>query len=193
MKKKTTNSDSIQRSRINNKTEKLVLTALFTALIAVCSMITIPTTIPFTLQTLAVCLSGGVLGLKRGTLSVIVYILLGLAGAPVFSGFKAGPSVLMSPTGGYIIGFIATVAVVGFVSDKLGTKIWISLLSMSLGVLLCYLFGTVWFIILYSSTKGDISIIKVLSICVFPFIAFDALKIAVAAVLTNRLKRIIRN
>lgn len=190
MKKKTNEAETASVRRSSKMTYDLVMTALFTALIAVCAMITIPTTVPFTLQTLAICLAGGLLGFKRGTLSVVIYVLLGLAGIPIFSGFKAGPAVLLGPTGGYIIGFIVTAAIVGFVSDKFGTKLWISILSMTAGVLVCYVFGTAWFIIVYNNSKGNIDLLKVLSLCVFPFIAFDAVKIAVAAVLTNRLKKL---
>ena len=79
---------------------------LFAVVIAICSWISIPTVVPFTLQTFAVFLAVAVLGGKRGTLSVIVYVLLGAVGLPVFSGFKGGIGVLLNTTGGYIIGFI---------------------------------------------------------------------------------------
>ena len=79
---------------------------LFAVVIAICSWISIPTVVPFTLQTFAVFLAVAVLGGKRGTLAVIVYVLLGAVGLPVFSGFKGGIGVLLNTTGGYIIGFV---------------------------------------------------------------------------------------
>ena len=87
---------------------------LFAVVIAICSWISIPTVVPFTLQTFAVFLAVAILGGKRGTLSVIVYVLLGADGLPVFSGFKGGFGVLLNTTGGYIIGFIFCPCHVGF-------------------------------------------------------------------------------
>ena len=88
------------------KTLDMAYIGLFAVVITICSWISIPTVVPFTLQTFAVFLAVAVLGGKRGTLSVIVYVLLGAVGLPVFSGFKGGIGVLLNTTGGYIIGFI---------------------------------------------------------------------------------------
>ena len=88
------------------KTKDMAYIAVFAVLIAVCSWISIPTTVPFTLQTFAVFLTVGVLGGKRGSLAVLVYILLGCVGVPVFAGFSGGIGVLAGQTGGYIVGFL---------------------------------------------------------------------------------------
>ena len=88
------------------KTIDMVYIAVFAVLIAICSWISIPTTVPFTLQTFAVFLAVGVLGGKRGSLSVLIYILLGAVGIPVFAGFSGGFGVLLGQTGGYIVGFL---------------------------------------------------------------------------------------
>jgi hypothetical protein len=104
----------------------LVFVALFAAVMTVCAQIQIPFgEVPFTLQTLGVFIAASLLGWKRGTLSVIVYVLLGLAGVPVFAGFSGGIGVLFGPTGGYIIGFIFTALIVGLMTEKLGKKLWI--------------------------------------------------------------------
>ena len=88
---------------------KVTLTALFAAVITVCSWISLPVfAVPITLQTFAVFSALLILGGKYGTMSVLVYILLGSVGAPVFSGFRGGLSALMGPTGGYIVGFLLT-------------------------------------------------------------------------------------
>ena len=187
---KQKNTGSAGALRIRNRITDMTLIAVFAALIAVCSQITIPAAVPFTLQTFAVFIAGGMLGLKRGTLSVIIYILLGAVGVPVFSGFKGGAAVLTGPTGGYIIGFIATAALVGFFYDRIGSKLWSMAVSMLLGLAVCYVFGTLWFVVIYSSTKGSMDILTALGICVFPFLVFDAIKIAAAAVLVNRLHSI---
>ena len=89
----------------------MVYIAVFAVLIAICSWISIPTTVPFTLQTFAVFLAVGVLGGKRGSLSVLIYILLGAVGIPVFAGFSGGFGILLGQTGGYIVGFLCIINV----------------------------------------------------------------------------------
>ncbi|MGN1457838.1 MAG: biotin transporter BioY [Acutalibacteraceae bacterium] len=180
-------------------TKKSVLTdmvyvAVFAAIISVLAQISIPLGIivPFTLQTLGVFIASAMLGWKRGTLSVILYVLLGVIGLPVFAGFSGGVSVLFGPTGGYIIGFIFTALAVGFMTDKLGRKLWVLAVSMVVGLLLCYIFGTAWFIILYNMQGKVMDLITALGYCVFPFLIADGLKIIVAAVLVNRLDKIIK-
>ena len=98
------NTTTMQQS----KTRDIVFIGIFAALIAICSWISIPTTVPFTLQTMGVFTAVGLLGGKRGSLAVLVYILLGLVGLPVFAGFSGGVGVLFGTTGGYIIGFLAS-------------------------------------------------------------------------------------
>lgn len=169
------------------KTVDIVYIGLFAALIAVCAWISIPMTVSFTLQTCAVCLTAGLLGWKRGTLTVIIYILLGMIGLPVFTGFKSGIAAVTGPTGGYIVGFIFTALIVGFAADKLGKKLWMNVIFMAIGILVCYLFGTIWFMIAYKVTFAS-----ALTTCVVPFLIPDAVKIAVAAVLVNRLKKIVK-
>lgn len=170
----------------------LVYVAMFAAIITICAQIQIPTAVPFTLQTLGVFVASALLGWKRGTLSVAVYILLGLIGVPVFAGFTGGAGVLFGLTGGYIIGFLFTAFIVGIMCDKLGRKLWVLALSMTLGLLACYVFGTVWFMLIYNYTMGSISLVSALGICVAPFLLFDAIKIAAAVVLVNRLDKVVR-
>lgn len=169
------------------KTIDIVYIGLFAALIAVCAWISIPMTVSFTLQTCAVCLTAGLLGWKRGTLTVLVYILLGMVGLPVFTGFKSGIAAVTGPTGGYIVGFIFTALIVGLAADRLGKKLWVNILFMAIGILVCYLFGTVWFMIAYKVTFAS-----ALTTCVIPFLIPDAVKIAVAAILVNRLKKFVK-
>lgn len=89
-----------------SKTYDMVYIAVFAVLMAICSWISIPTVVPFTLQTFGVFLAIGVLGGKRGSLAVLVYILLGAIGVPVFAGFTGGIGILLRNTGGYIVGFL---------------------------------------------------------------------------------------
>lgn len=165
--------------------------ALSAALIAICSWLSIPTTIPFTLQTFAVCLISALFGTKRGTLAVCVYILLGAVGIPVFSGFAGGIGVLLGTTGGYIIGFIFTAISVGLWLKRFGDGVFSLAVSMVLGIALCYVFGTAWFMFVYARTSGSIGLLTALSWCVFPYLIPDGLKILLAVILCRRLKPVI--
>ncbi len=167
--------------------------ALFAAVTAVCSWIAIPLTIPITLQTFAVFVTAGFLGLKRGMLSVALYILLGAVGLPVFSGFNSGTGALLGATGGYIAGFFLIAAVVGFSSDRWGTRPLPLIISMVLGMALCYAFGTAWFMYVYARNTGPVGLSAALSWCVIPYIIPDAVKIAAAVMAVIRLKKQIKN
>lgn len=179
------------KKKTNSKITDMVYIGLSAAIIAVCSWISIPLTVPITLQTMGVVLISGLFGAKRGTLSTLLYILIGAIGVPVFSGFKSGFGVLLGSTGGYIIGFIFTALIVGIVSDKTN-KLWALILSMVVGILVCYAFGTAWFAVVYAKTNEPASLATILGWCVIPFFIPDAIKIALAAVLTNRLKKFLK-
>ena len=165
---------------------RLTFLALSVALITVCSWISVPLTIPFTLQTFAVCLSAALLG-PSGFWAVLGYILLGAAGVPVFSGFRGGLGALMGVTGGYIVGFLFTAAIVGFSVRRFGRGLPALLLSMAVGVLVCYAFGTAWFMAVYARSTGPLSLGAALGWCVFPYLLPDAVKILLASVLCRRL------
>ena len=168
-------------------TRELAFIAMGAALIAVCSWIAVPTAIPFTLQTFAVCLVTALFGLKTGLAAVALYLLLGAAGLPVFSGFKGGIGALLGTTGGYLAGFLFTALVVGLAVDKFGRKLPVLIVSMVLGILLCYTFGTAWFVFVYTRESAAIGVGTALGWCVLPYLLPDAVKIALAAVLTGRL------
>lgn len=176
----------------DSKTKNMVLVSLFAALIAVCSWIFIPAAVPFTLQTMGVFLAVGVLGGKLGTLCVLVYILLGAVGLPVFSGFSGGVGALLGTTGGYILGFLFSALVMWLMEACLGKKTWVMALSMVVGLLVCYGFGTAWFRFVYLRTTGTVGWMTVLSWCVFPFLIPDALKICLALFLTKAVKRSVK-
>lgn len=177
----------------NSKIKDIVFIGISAALIAVCSWISIPLpTVPITLQTMGVCLIAGLFGLKRGTLATAVYIALGALGVPVFSGFTGGVGIILGQTGGYIIGFIFTALIVGLASDKFKGRLLPLILSMVIGILVCYAFGTAWFAVVYAKSNEPASLLTILGWCVFPFLLPDAVKIAVAAVLANRLKKFVK-
>ncbi len=167
--------------------EELTRIALSVALLAICSWISVPLMIPVTLQTFAVCLITALLGLKSGLWAVSAYILLGAAGLPLFSGFRGGPAALLGTTGGYIAGFLFTALAVGLGGKRFGRRLPALLLSMVLGVLLCYAFGTAWFMMVYTRNSGPVSLGVVLSWCVLPYLIPDGIKILLAALLARRL------
>ena len=166
----------------------MALCALFAALIAVCSWISIPAAVPFTLQTFAVFAAVLLLGGKRGSLAVAVYLLLGAVGLPVFSGFKGGVGALLGPTGGYILGFLISALLIWAVTARFGERLGVLAAAMLLGLAVCYAFGTAWFVVVYSRARGPISVGSALGMCVVPFILPDLCKIALALLLSNRLK-----
>lgn len=170
---------------------KMVYIALCAALMAICSWISIPTTVPFTLQTFGVCVAVGLLGTQAGFLSVLVYILLGAVGLPVFAGFSGGVGALFGMTGGYIIGFLFTALVVGIITKVFGRSVPVLVIAMVLGIAVCYAFGTAWFMIVYAKSSGPIGIMAALGMCVFPFIVPDLCKIVLATVLVKRLEKVI--
>ena len=134
----------------------------------------------------------GVLGGKRGSLSVLIYILLGAVGIPVFAGFSGGFGTLLGSTGGYIIGFLFSALLMWGMEALLGKKTWVLGLSMVLGLIVCYAIGTVWFMAVYTKNSGPIGLAAVLSWCVIPFIIPDLIKIALALVLSKRFSVILK-
>lgn len=169
-------------------TRELCYTALGAALMAICAWISIPAQVPFTLQTFAVFFITGLLGLKCGTISVIVYLLLGAVGLPVFAGFKGGLGSLTGVTGGYLLGFVFSALAVGLITKFFGRSLPVLVISMVVGLVLCYAFGSAWFQVLYIRTKGAITTGAVLSACVIPYLVPDAIKIALAALLVRQLQ-----
>ena len=174
-----------------SKTYDIVYIAVFAVIMAICSWISIPTTVPFTLQTFGVFIAVGILGGKRGTLAVLVYIILGAIGVPVFSGFTGGVGILAGTTGGYIIGFLFSALVMWLMEKIPGKRSVIQVISMIVGLIVCYAFGTAWFMIMYTRSAGPVGLVTVLGWCVFPFIIPDLIKIVVALGLTKSLKKVL--
>ena len=166
-------------------TRNLVLAALLTALTTVCSQIQIPLPmVPINLALFAVHLAGALLGAKWGALSMTAYALLGVVGAPVFSGFSSGPAVLFGKTGGYILGYILCALLVGLISRRIGYTARGLVIAMVAGVAACYVFGTIWFMVI-----TEMNLQMSLTYCVLPFLPGDAVKIALATFLALRLRK----
>ena len=170
-----------------SRTLDLVYIAAGAALIAVCSWISIPTSIPFTMQTFAVFLLMSLLGGKRGTLSVLVWLLLGAAGLPVFSGFTGGIGIVLGNTGGYMAGFLL-IGILYMLAEKLfGHKVLPEIAALVLGLAVCYAFGTAWFLLVYTRANGAVGLGTVLGWCVVPFILPDLFKLALALTISRRI------
>ncbi len=175
-------------SKTHQRVLSMALIALFVAIMAICAWISIPAPVDFTLQVFAVFTAVLVLGGRRGTIAVVVYILLGAVGAPVFAHFSGGLGALLGSTGGYIVGFLF-IALVMWAGEKLlGEHLWVRILSMVIGLALCYAFGTVWFMVVYARGTGPIGLLTALTLCVFPFIPFDLLKMVVAILVSQALR-----
>ena len=167
----------------------LAYVAVCAALMAVCSWISIPATVPFTLQTFAVFCSLGLLGGRRGTAAILVYLLLGALGVPVFAGFSGGIGILFGTTGGYLLGFIL-MGLVYWLGERLSMDSRnVRIISMILGLLLCYAFGTAWFMFVYARQTGAIALGTALAWCVVPFLLPDLVKMALALLLSGRLRK----
>lgn len=173
------------------RTVDLAYIGLMVAVMSICAWITIPGSVPFTMQTLGVFLTLGLLGGKRGTEAVVVYLVLGLMGVPVFSGFRGGLSVLFGTSGGYLAGFLFAAFLQWFLMDRLGRGYRVLALSMTAGQMLCYLTGTLWYWWAYASGTGNTGLRAVILTSVLPFVLPDFLKILLALFLTRRLRRFI--
>ena len=174
-------------------TKDMAFIALSTTIMIICAFITVPFYVPFTMQTFALFTIIGLLGTKKAFISVSLYLLLGAIGLPVFSGFKGGIGTLLGVTGGYLIGFLLTVIVSGtLLRIFLKKRIFQSFgyfVSMLSGLIVCYAFGTIWYLLLYTNSTASISITSVLSICVFPFVLTDIVKIILSIYIVKLLKK----
>ena len=203
MKEKTVTDPSVPATARTEKKKvassaarEVAYIALGIALITVCAWISIPLgPIPVTLQTFAVPFLGAVLGWKRGLASVVIYFLMGLVGIPVFAGFRAGVAVLFGPTGGYLLGFLVDVILVGVAKLLRLKNRWVRIGvlygAMILGAVFYFSFGTLWFMTMYKGA-GGISLAAALMMCVVPYLAPDAVKAALAALLAVRLERFVK-
>ena len=165
--------------------QTLARCALFAALTAVCAQITLPIgAVPVSLSLLPPLLCAVLLSPGEAVLSMGVYLLMALVGLPVCSGFSGGPAKLFGVTGGYILGYVPCVWLAAWMIRRRSDTFAWDCLSLALGVLVCYAFGTVWFMVL----RGT-DLLSTLSVCVFPFLPFDAVKIVLATAVGRRLRK----
>ena len=169
--------------RISTKTMALI--AVMTAVTCVLAPLSIPIgPVPISLTNLAIYFGLYILGMKKETVSYIIYLLIGFVGVPVFSGFTGGAGKLLGPTGGYLIGFIPMAVVAGILIDKFDGRVVPSVVGMIIGTAICYALGTIWFCI-----QADYEAVPALMLCVIPFLPGDAAKIAIAAFFGPQIRR----
>ena len=170
-------------------TKNLTHIALFMVLITLCAWVTVPFAVPMTLQTFGVFLALVCLGGRKGFYAVAGYLLLGLVGVPVFSGFTGGLSAFLNGTGGYLVGFLLAAILYRATERLWKNRLWRQGLCLFLGLLLCYLLGTGWFLLL---SKASLSLKQALGICVVPFLGPDVLKLALSLWVGKRLKKLMK-
>ena len=167
---------------------KLCVSALMTALLCVAAPFTIPVEpIPLSLATLFVYLAGALLGARDGCMAVAAYLLLGIAGLPVFTNFAGGLSKLAGPTGGYLVGYLPCVLLTGLAWEKFGGKIAADAIGMVLGTAVLYAFGTMWYCMM-----SQTPFVAALSVCVLPFLPGDAITIVAACAAARPLRKAVR-
>mgnify|MGYP002563489218 CR=1 FL=1 len=165
-------------------TQQMALVAIMTALTCILAPFSLPIgPVPISLTNLVIYFSLYLLGWKLGTLSYVIYLLIGLVGVPVFSGFTAGPAKLFGPTGGYLIGFIPMAIIAGIIIDKCNNRV-IQILGMVLGTAICYAFGTAWFCI-----QAGYTVSAALAVCVIPFIPADLIKMVIAMIIGPEIRK----
>ena len=168
----------------------MTLTAVMAALICIAGPLTIAAgPVPLSLATFAVMLAGAVLGKKWGTAAAGLYLLIGIIGIPVFSGFSGGFQKLAGVTGGYLAGYLPCAFFAGLGAERAereGRK-WILPATMVLGTAVLYTVGTAWFMIQTGNGLG-----AALGLCVLPFLPGDAAKIAAVTVIAPAVKKAIR-
>ena len=168
----------------NQRVYKMVTCAIFAAIMCVLGPMSIPIgPVPVSFTNLVIYLAAILLGAKLSTVSYLVYMLLGIVGLPVFSGFQGGVGKLAGPTGGYLVAFIIMAFISGLVFEKSKGNVVISGIGMIVATAVAYLFGTVWFVI-----EMKCEFMYALSVCVFPFVVFDLIKIVIALVLGKAVK-----
>lgn len=172
-------------STTNSKVYQLAIIGVMAAVICVLGPLSIPIgLVPISFTILAIHITLYTLGTKKGTLSLLTYLLVGLVGVPVFSGFSSGPSKLLGPTGGYLIGYIFMALIAGFFIDRFFSKWYLCVAGMVLGTAVCYLFGTAWL-----AYQANMSASAALAAGVIPFIAGDLVKIAIAALIGPQIRK----
>lgn len=170
--------------RLKISVKSMVTVSMNIALLAVSSWITVPFSVNFTLQTLAVFIICGTFSLPISILSIMLYLVLGFIGVPMFSAFGSGISALIGPTGGYLLGFLTVPLVINALRTRTKSHV-LRIISMLSALLLLYVIGALWYWLIYATS--EITFFQAFCICTVPFIIPDVLKILLAEMISSRL------
>lgn len=174
-----------EKTKGNLSVREMAVTAVMAAVMCVLGPLSLPLgPVPVTLTNLAVYFALYVLGAFRGTVSLLLYLLIGLTGLPVFSGFSGGAGKLLGPTGGYLIGFIPMAVIAGLVISRFAQKKLLCIGGMVLGTAVCYGFGSLWL-----AWQAGMDLQAALAAGVIPFIPVDLIKILLAALVGPELRK----
>ena len=173
---------------MNNKIKKISIISIFIALLAVFSPISFYVGIvPISLSLFIIFIISSIFPLKESLIIVSIYILLGFIGIPVFAGYKNGFEVITNATLGYIIGYIPCIIIINLFKKIKLNNVFINGFGMFLGTTVCYIFGIIFYMILYKTT-----FISSFSIIVLPFILIDIVKIILASLIVFNIKKNIK-
>ena len=172
------------------KTRYLALIPLFSVIISVCGWICVPSAVPFTMQTFGVFFALAYLGGKAGALSILLYIILGSVGLPVFSGGTGGIGILLGANGGFIVGMLA-VGIIFWFFEKFAKNLkHREVISLFVGLLCCYFCGALQFYIFWASKGDSVTFFQLLAICILPYLLPDLIKLYLAIFFKKRLDKI---
>ena len=181
-------NEEVTQIKVKSKitTIQMTLIGLMTAITCILAPISIqlPGGVPISITNLVIYLTVFILGWKKGTISYCIYMLLGMVGLPVFSGFSGGLGKVAGPTGGYIVGFIFLAIISGYFIERFSGKGYMYVIGMILGIVVAYILGTAWFI-----AQTHMTFEAALATCVFPFLIGDAIKIAIATVVGPSIRK----
>lgn len=184
------NKEILARKKSALTTKQMALIGVMTAVTCVLGPLTIPlpiSPVPISFTNLAIYLSIYVLGAKAGTVSYLIYLLLGFAGLPIFSGFTGGLGKLAGPTGGYLVGFIFMAVIAGWVIDRFPGKYAVHAVGLAAGTIISYAFGTAWL-----SSQLGLTFTAGLGVGVLPYIPGDVVKIIFSLLIGPRLRKELR-
>lgn len=178
--------DAVKKKE-NMNVKEMVLTGAFAAIFCILAPISLPipiSPVPISLTNLVLYFALYILGMRRGCISYLVYLLIGFVGLPVFSGFTGGAGKLLGPTGGYLFGFVFLALISGFFLERYSERAGICFLAMAAGTAVCYVFGSLWL-----SYQAKMPLAGAFSAGVIPFIPGDLCKIVLALLLGSQLKK----
>lgn len=176
-------NETVMREK-RTKTYNIILCGLMAAILCVLAPVAIPMTVPITLGTFVIFIMTYILDYKYAFVSCLIYILLGIVGLPVFSGYQGGIGKVVGPTGGYIVGYLFITLISGYINSRYQANKILQVIGMIIGIMICYGLGTLWF-----AYQQNMSILESLIICVIPFICGDILKIVGAVIVGNILRK----